>query len=198
MPKSFIATTPEVGTGDVVGPGSAVSGNLASFSGTTGKIIADSGIAAANVLVDADVLRSYLASTVTYNNTDTLADTPLSVTVAAGGIYEIELVVQSTQAVKALLMDFAGTATIANFVGTWSGLQAISGVPTTHYTQISAAGTDFNAAALDGSDDTYYTFNGSVEIADAGTFLLRGAQNAADASNTTILRGSTLVLTKMN
>ena len=31
------------GTGDVVGPGSAVSGNLAVFDGTTGKLIADGG-----------------------------------------------------------------------------------------------------------------------------------------------------------
>lgn len=40
---------PVVGGGDVVGPGSAVSGDLASYSGTTGKIIADSGILASNV-----------------------------------------------------------------------------------------------------------------------------------------------------
>lgn len=31
------------GTGDVVGPGSSVSGNVATFSGTTGKLIQDSG-----------------------------------------------------------------------------------------------------------------------------------------------------------
>lgn len=37
------------GTGDVAGPASAVNGNLASFSGTTGKLIADSGIVPANV-----------------------------------------------------------------------------------------------------------------------------------------------------
>ncbi|WP_212636677.1 hypothetical protein, partial [Salmonella enterica] len=56
----------------------------------------------------ASILRSYLASTITYNNNAGLANTALSVTVAAGGIYDIELVVHSTSVVKALNMDFTG------------------------------------------------------------------------------------------
>lgn len=36
-------TTPPIGSGDVVGPASAVTGRLASFNGTTGKLIQDSG-----------------------------------------------------------------------------------------------------------------------------------------------------------
>ena len=42
--------TDGAGTGDFVGPGSSVSGNLVSFSSTTGKAGADSGIAASNVV----------------------------------------------------------------------------------------------------------------------------------------------------
>ncbi len=38
------------GTGDVVGPASSVTGRLASFNGTTGKLIADSGVLASAVL----------------------------------------------------------------------------------------------------------------------------------------------------
>lgn len=38
------------GSGDVVGPATAVSGRLASYSGTTGKLINDSGVAAADVI----------------------------------------------------------------------------------------------------------------------------------------------------
>lgn len=45
MPRSYITTPPEVGTGDVVGPGSSVNGDIAIFSGTTGKLIADGGMA---------------------------------------------------------------------------------------------------------------------------------------------------------
>lgn len=37
------AYTPSTGTGDVVGPASAVSGNIATFDGTTGKLIQDGG-----------------------------------------------------------------------------------------------------------------------------------------------------------
>lgn len=37
-------TPPGVGSGDVVGPTSAVDDNLAIFDGTTGRLIADSGI----------------------------------------------------------------------------------------------------------------------------------------------------------
>lgn len=148
-------------------------------------------------LVATDLLRSYLATTVTYNANAVLADTALSVTVAAGGIYAIELVVQSTSAVKGLNMDFAGTATIANFIGEWQGHNA-AGYVDGSSARVTAAGTDFGPAGpLDGAS-SLYTFTGSVEITDAGTFLLRGAQNVSDPTNTTILRGSTLVLTRMN
>lgn len=41
--------------GDVTGPASSTDGNLASFDGTDGKTIQDSGIAAADVLVDGDI-----------------------------------------------------------------------------------------------------------------------------------------------
>lgn len=41
-----------IGTGDVVGPGSAVSGNIVLFDGTTGKLIKDSGISSVPVVSD--------------------------------------------------------------------------------------------------------------------------------------------------
>jgi hypothetical protein len=47
-------TTP-AGSGDVVGPASAVNNNLVAFDTTTGKLIKDSGIAFGNVLVNADI-----------------------------------------------------------------------------------------------------------------------------------------------
>jgi hypothetical protein len=146
-------------------------------------------------LAAAKILRSYLAATVTYNNVAALADTLLSVNVAASGIYKIELIVHSTSAVKGLLLDFDGSATIANFIGDWNCELAAGSFTKA---RVTAAGTDFGPAAADGNASPKYTFNGSVEITNAGTFLLRGAQNAADVSNTTILRGSALTLTKTN
>jgi hypothetical protein len=147
---------------------------------------------------DREVLRSYLAATVTYNNVDVLADTALSVTVAASGTYEIEAALHSTSAVKGLNVDFGGTATVTNFIGLWSAHVASGNeADAARYERVTAAGTDFTVAALDGAASVY-RFKGSIEVNAGGTFLLRGAQNAADASNTTILRGSTLKLTKMN
>jgi len=145
----------------------------------------------------ASLLRSYLATTVTYNANAVLADTPLSVTVAAGGIYAIELVVHSTSVVKALNMDFAGTATIANFIGEWIVIDATDPSATNAW-RVTAAGTDFTMGISFDGVNSLATFTGSVEITDAGTFLLRGSQNVSDPTDTTILRGSTLVLTKMN
>ena len=100
----------------------------------------------------AKFLTSYLATTVTYNANATLANTPLSVTVAAGGIYDISLVVHSTNAVKALAMDFAGTATVANFIGQWSaGITPFSDFM--QGARVTAAGTDFNNSVVDGAAD---------------------------------------------
>jgi hypothetical protein len=44
-----IAMTPTVGTGDMLGPGSAVDHSLAVFNGTTGKVLQDGGVDVANV-----------------------------------------------------------------------------------------------------------------------------------------------------
>lgn len=151
-------------------------------------------------LPTASLLRSYLATTVTYNNTDTLADTALSVTVVDGGKYAVELVVHSTSAVKGLKMDFAGTVTPANFIGSWAGrLEPYNGNAGDHYitARVADIGTGFGPNQVD-AFDAFYTFTGSLEVTTGGTFLLRGAQNAADPSNTTILQGSTLILTKTN
>lgn len=152
-----------------------------------------------NPTASSQVLFSYLDTTVTYNNTAALADTPLSVTVAAGGIYAIELVVNSTNTAKGLNLDFAGTATITNFLGQWTASPTDYSATPLFGLRSTAAGTDFNTNATDlDLVNGFYTFRGSVEINAAGTFLLRGAQSSADASDTTILRGSTLTLTKRN
>lgn len=55
-----------------------------------------------------------------------------------------------------------------------------------------------NGNFLLGSLVTGATNASPIEITTGGTFLLRGAQNVADASNTVILRGSYMTLTKLN
>ncbi|MCP4930241.1 MAG: hypothetical protein GY918_14405, partial [Gammaproteobacteria bacterium] len=44
------------GSGDVVGPASAVSGNIPSYDGATGKLIGDSGVVAADIVQKGDVI----------------------------------------------------------------------------------------------------------------------------------------------
>ncbi len=175
--------------------------NLAANSligNTTGSAATPTAVPTSTFVASTSLLRSYLATTVTYNANAVLANTPLSVTVAAGGIYAIELVVHSTSAVTALQMDFGGTATIANFIGTWLALQSGSALADSPGPERSTSvSTSFGPGTMDGANG-YYTLTGSVEITNAGTFLLRGSQNVSDPTDTTILRGSTLVLTKMN
>lgn len=142
------------------------------------------------------LLRSYLAADVVYNSVDTLANTPLSVMVVTSGVYDIELVVHSTSAIEALNMDFGGTATVTNFIGQWY-VYVATNPSVAASARVAAAGTDFTNSA-GAAADAYFTFKGTIEVNVGGTFLLRGAQNASDFSDTTILRGSTLILTKLN
>lgn len=143
------------------------------------------------------VLRSYLASTVTYNNVAVLADTALSVTVAASGIYDIELTIHTTSGVGPNLnVDLSGTATTTNFIGQWVAFQDNDPALTSGQ-RVTAAGTDFSPAVCAGAF-CFYTFKGTVEVDAAGTLLVRGTQSGATAVNTTIIRGSTLTLTKLN
>lgn len=158
------------------------------------KTYASTSAASISALTTPDLLRSYLASTVTYNNNAVLADTALSVTVEAGAKYKIELVVFSSVGAQQLKLDFGGTATITNFIGVWYGSDA-GGVPAIDAQLYTDATADYTGAV---PADGYITLTGSVEINAAGTFLLRGAQNSASPTNTTILRGSTLILTKMS
>lgn len=147
-------------------------------------------------LYSTNLLTKYLATTVTYNNTTTLANTALSVSVTATTKYQIELTVFSTSAVKALNMDFGGTSTQTSFIGQWyAHRDTVAGTNGT--AQVTAAGTDFTVAGLDGFS-SIWTFKGTMLTNGAGTFLLRGAQNVADISNSTILAGSSLILTKLS
>lgn len=174
------------------------SGGAAVWGDITGTLSAQTDLQSAldAKLASASVLRSYLAATVTYNNVDVLADTALSVTVAAGGIYVIEATLFVTSAAVGLKVDFGGTATATNVLGEWWG-RTVDDPGVIEGSRITDPTTDFGTATFNGFA-AEYTFQGSVEVNAAGTFLLRGAQNVANASNTTLLRGSTLILTKMN
>jgi len=141
------------------------------------------------------IIRDYQAADIVYNNNSTLADTDISVSVEAGGIYEIRLFIFTTSAVASIKCAFAGTATVAYYtafreVKDESGA-LLSGSRSTDHTQIVSV-TGLNA--LTGQIE----ITGYVEFTTAGTFKLQAAQRTTNASNSTLQKGSGLVLTKLN
>lgn len=181
------------GTKWIANGGAVSSTAFADITGAAG----DNASLATALAAKATILTSYLANNITYNNTAALANTTLSVTVEAATKYEIELKVYTDNAAKAVNVDFGGTATLTAFIGDWFSVEATNPITDVSGLRVTAAGTDFTNVAFDGIQGVTYTFKGSMTTNGAGTFLLRGAQNAADPSNTVILAGSVLKLTKI-
>lgn len=210
--KDTVAATVTVkfdanGTEYILWKGTLAAGESVQYvEGHGWQVLSASGIPLAQpgTLTSLGVLRGYVAADVVYNNTATLANVAgMSVDVAASGIYDIEVTVHADIASSAsggLRLDFdGGTSTDTYFIGQWdSSIAAFLGEQ--EITRITSRSTDFvNGTMLGGAAaDAIYKFKGTVEINGAGTFVLRAAQQAADASDTTILRGSSMILTKTN
>lgn len=134
----------------------------------------------------------HLESDVTYNNTASLATTPLALNVGPG-CYEVEARIQSTSVAKSLQLDLAGGgATKASFVGKWD--VAAATVTAVAAASVSSAATAFSAAGVD-TLAAAYTFKGGMVISAGGLVSLRGAQRTAAGSDTKILALSMLKIT---
>jgi len=145
---------------------------------------------------ETSILRDVLTSIATYNNNATLANTALSVSVEAGATYIINMVLHIDSAARDIKVDFGGTATVTTFIGAYvqttsSDATAVPATPS----RVTNAGTDFEGAS-DGVSSTVI-FHGTLIVNAAGTFILRAAQSQADASDTSILVGSSLTLLKV-
>lgn len=138
---------------------------------------------------------AYLDTTVTYNAVTALANTALAINVPAGRVH-LKAWLTGDSAVKALNVDFGGTAVFSSFLGSWSG-RRITSLANALQARVTAMGTDFTNAGIDGISYVY-EFEGSGIVSAAGTLIVRGAQNVSDASNTTILAGSFLRGEMMN
>lgn len=73
----------DAGTGDVVGPGSSVTGHVASYADATGKLIADSGTAVADLIVAGGALVA--GNILTVDGSGDLVDTGVAVGSVGGG-----------------------------------------------------------------------------------------------------------------
>ncbi len=136
---------------------------------------------------------SYLLADVTYQNTATLANTTLSVTVDAGGIYEVDVRLSAANASGAggFKADFnGGTATATSFTG---NVQYGNGPSLMNVTALTTAPASdfFNTSGP-------FWFRGTLIVNAGGTFVIRAAQSTSNASITTLRAGSRIVLSKLN
>lgn len=143
------------------------------------------------------VLVSELSSAATYNNTSTFANTSLSVTVASAGVYQVQVNLLLTYNGEQLKVDFNGGAgTVTAFNGVWN--QARAGFPTTVSSLTVFAISTSATVGANTTDTSFATFIGTLVVNSGGTFILRAAQNATQATDSTISIGSNMVLTKVN
>ncbi len=149
-------------------------------------------------------INTYLADDLVINNTATMQAVDLTVSIPPNSNtvkYRVEVDIFSVNTAKAFKFDFDGfTATIDNFIGGWKALLEDN----IWNTSVSAVADDFvSPGTFDASDTSiiHYAFRGSLEITNAGnggTFGVRAAQTSANASDTTLKQGSSIVLTRLN
>lgn len=188
---------PPSGLGDVVGPGSAVSGNLVAFDGATGKLVQDAGVSASSFatagqgsLADSAVQPGDLAAVATSGAYSDLSGAPSLATVATSGAYSDLSGTPSLGTAAALDVPSSGDAASGEVVKGDDSRLSDARTPTAHthddryYTEAevdSALGGKANAShshaisdvtnlqsALDGKADTGHTHTLS-DITDAGT-----------------------------
>lgn len=123
-------------------------------------------------------------STHAQTNTTLAAVTGLSVTLQAGKTYLVKAVLFTTAgAAGGNKVDLGGgTATVTSF----RGLAQVYGTGAPANTRLTAITTSAGATA----DNTLIVLTARIVVNAAGTLVVRHAQNASDASNSTIFAGS--------
>jgi hypothetical protein len=120
-----------------------------------------------------------------FANNAVLTDTALQADLIAG-FYEIEIEFDVSSTVQGLKLDFASDTTFIFFNGQWHSYTANLPAQDPVIARIAAPGTVYNGVNVNG----HYRFRGGFLAEGPGTITLRAAQNAADASNTTMLAGA--------
>jgi len=170
---------PPASTGNVVGPASAVNGNLAAFDGTTGELLEDSGIATSQVaLTQSAVLEADFPKT---NNTFANV-TDLTLNLEAGRWYRITGVVRIFAEVVGARLDFQGGTAI--LVGQSDFIIGYQGG--------SFALADPSTLVINAGADAYFQINLQVQVDTGGTFIPRFRQHTTDATASTLLKYSTI------
>jgi hypothetical protein len=178
--------------------GTVATARLGSGSATSSTFLRGDNTWATPAGGGASVVAAYQAADAVYTSNATLGNTSLSVSVATGGIYAIEVIAQIDNGPGFFQCDFnGGTATIANFrafaVASPLTGSTITPLSTNPITSI-ATSTAFGASV----EQKGVVFKGSVEITTGGTFIFRAAQFSSNATSSTLFRGSSMTLTKLN
>jgi len=119
---------PSAGSGDVVGPASAVTGRIAIFDGITGKILADGGSTIANVLARANHTGSQLLSTISDAGALASLNTVASATITNDSIVNEDISASAAIALSKLATDPLARAnhTGTQAAGTITGLASVA------------------------------------------------------------------------
>ncbi len=151
------------GSGNVTGPASAVSGDLASFNGTNGNLIRDSGVAAARVVTGPTIAVS--GDVVTFNGTggNLIQDS----TIAAANL------VQSPggATISTVMKPVVDAATITSALGL---LNAGNSVFSVLYYGADPTGVADSTTAIQGAINAAQTAGGGMIWFPAGTYMIAG------------------------
>lgn len=176
-----------------MGPaGGSVTNAIAVFSDSTGQALESSGARVfSGFLWDAG--RDVVAGDTT-NDTATMANSGLSISLAAARLYAIRCVlfVSNSTAADGVKVDLGGGTATATYVRA-HGLIFDSALRTS--SQVSDLTTDILAATVTG--DTMVTIEGLINVADAGTLVVQFAMNAATTGTLTLYAGSYLMIQDM-
>jgi len=163
--------------------------------GQSGKLLSNNGTNYTWVTNSAGATRVFLQQDVTNSNAtpNTLADiTGLTANVAAGKIYRFEAKLYTTSNVAGgVKVAIAGTATATAIV--YEGLTTDAGLIT--QSRGTALGTAVGAVTAVTAG--YITISGTITVNAAGTLTVQFAQNASNGTASSILVGSTFVITEM-
>lgn len=140
-----------------------------------------------------DVLTKTLAADYVVNNDPSLNETDLQVTVATTGIYDLKASVHSISEVKALRTMFYGSASIDWFILQYTCSDAYDSSITFSTRRAVGPGPVSLPSSFD-TRDVFCQISGSVAFSSTGTFGVYACQTLPDASDTTMLKGSSMVL----
>ena len=147
---------------------------------------------------DIEIIKAYKDADTSRNTTTSpSADPHLSVTLAASTNYQFRFVIftNNVAGVEGFRCEVDGTvgvtsmkAQIAIYDDTLNTLAA--------FARVTAINSPVGVVLSSG--DNYTTIEGSIETSTAGTFALEWSQQVSGGNNTTVQRGSNLVVTKVS